>query len=132
MYKNNKPIIVADAATNHGGDIDVAKENMVMKKRKFQRFLFLILPIIYPIADLFFLGFLKDFSFILAFILWILLFINLRISFKYFVISALVLCISLMIFASFGDFWFRERAASWLFFLLLFGVVFSVFERDSK
>ena len=32
MYKNNKPIIVADAATNHGGDIDVAKEMIRVAK----------------------------------------------------------------------------------------------------
>ena len=101
-----------------------------MKKIKTKHILFILIILGLVVSDLMFLRFLKDVSLLLAFIVWILIFIKFKLNYKLFLIPTFVLFISQVFFLASPDTWIKDRISSWIFFLILFSAIFSIFEKE--
>ena len=101
-----------------------------MKKIKTKDILSILIILGIVIGDLMFLRFLKDISFLLCFIIWIFMFIKFKLSYRHFLIPTFVLFISQVFFLASPDTWIKDRISSWIFFLILFSAMFSIFERE--
>lgn len=103
-----------------------------MKNKSAKALIFLLAIFSYIIADLLFLKSLGDISFLIGNAFWILLFIKYKCNYEYFLINALTLFV-LQIFFVFSQMsWLKDRVASWIFFLLLFSCISSVFIKDKN
>ena len=100
-----------------------------MKKIKTKDILIFLVLLGAVIADIVFLRFLRDISFLIAFIVWIFMFIKFKLSYKHFLSTVFPLFISQVFFLASPDTWIKDRISSWIFFLIFFSAVFSIIER---
>ena len=103
-----------------------------MKKIKTKDILFILIILGIVIGDILFLRFLRDVSLVLAFIFWVFMFVKFKLSYKHFLIPTFVLFISQVFFLASPDIWIKDRISSWIFFLLLFSAIFSMFEKEES
>ena len=101
-----------------------------MKKIKTKDILFILVILGIVISDLIFLRSLRDISFLLAFIVWIFMFIKFKLNYKYFLVPIFFLFMSQVFFIASPDTWIKDRISSWIFFLILFSAILSIFEKE--
>ena len=103
-----------------------------MKSSTSKKIIFLLLGLGFVIVDLLFLKFLSDISLLIGGMIWVLLFVKFKIGYKYFLTSALFLFILQIFFVPSPETWLKDRVASWIFFLILFSAISSIFEKEEK